>query len=170
MLCLNDMPFFNVLDNATIQRIKIYEYKLTFIDKPVDQLEPWERVAIPMKNLFDEDAYKDAYFWIIMDAYATKCPEPPLTALATAKEWIPVPKANFVSCLQEAGYQIIKGSDEAYTPFSELKEALKNAGVASGMSDQAIGRELTKLGLESSDTRINGKKTVIRKFIRKMDA
>lgn len=170
MYCCNDMPSFSALDNATIQRIKIYEYKLTFIDKPVDQLEHWERLAIPMKNLFDDVEYKNAYFWIIMDAYATKCPAPPLTALATAKEWIPSPKANFGSCLQEAGYQIIKGADDAYTPFSELKEVLKNGGVANGMSDQAIGRELTKMGLDSSDTRINGKVIKVRKFIRKMDA
>ena len=100
-----------------------------------------------------------------MDAYLTKTPSPPKTVLATAKEWIPTPKATFLSCLQEAGYQIIMGSEDAFTPFYELKEALKNGGVINEMSDQAIGRELTKLGLETFETRINGKKTVTRKYI-----
>lgn len=167
MYFCNDMPTFSSLDNATIQRIKIYEYKLTFIDKPMDQLESWERLAIPMKNLFDDDEYKNAYFWIIMDAYTTKCPSPPKTALASAKEWIPTPKTTILSCLQSEGYQVVKGCEDAFVPFSELKEVLKYGGVINGMTDQAIGRELSKLGLETSEERINGKVTKVRKFIMK---
>jgi hypothetical protein len=124
--------------------------------------------AIPMKNLFDDDDYKNAYFWIIMDAYMTRCPSPPQTALASAKEWIPTPRTTILSCLLGAGYQIVKGSDDVYVPFSELKEVLRSGGVISGLTDQAIGRELNKLGLESSDIRINGKKTTIRKYIVKL--
>jgi hypothetical protein len=165
----NDMAKFNSAnENATIERIKIYEYKLSFVNKPVDELEPWERQAVPIKSLFNEEEYKNAYFWCIMDAYSTKIPTPCRTALASAKEWIPTPKASFLSCLQEAGYQIVKGDNEVFVPFSEIKTVLVENGVAYGMTDQAIGRELNKLGLESSDARINGKVTKVRKNIVKL--
>jgi len=102
-----------------------------------------------------------------MDAYSTSVPRPCKTALTSAKEWIPTPKASFLSCLQEAGYQIIKDCDDVYVPFSEIKAVLKENGVAYGMSDQAIGRELNKLGLETDDKKINGKTIKVRKFIKK---
>lgn len=165
----NDMAKFSAVDNAIIGRIKIYEYKLSFVNKPVEELEQWERQAIPIKHIFNEDEYKNAYFWCIMDAYSSTVPRPCKTALASAKEWIPTPKASFMSCLQEAGYQIIKGSDDIYVPFSELKAVLTENGVAYGMTDQAIGRELNKLGLENCDKKINGKTIRVRKFITKKD-
>jgi len=119
--------------------------------------------------LFEQDCYKDAYLWCIMDAYSTSIPTPPQTALATAREWIPTPKASFLSCLREAGYQIVKGDEEAFVPFSELKAVLLENGVAHGMTDPAIGRELNKLGLETIERRINGKVTKCRNFIMKLE-
>ena len=165
----NDMAKFNAVDNATIGRVKIYEYKLSFVDKHESELESWERKAFPVKELFEQDCYKDAYLWCIMDAYSSSIPTPPQTALATAREWIPTPKASFLSCLREAGYQIVKGDEEAFVPFSELKAALLENGVAHGMTDQAIGRELNKLGLETIEKRINGKVTKCRNFIAKLE-
>ncbi len=165
----NDMAKFNAIDNATINRVKVYEYKLSFVDKPEDELESWERKAIDIKMLFDDEEYKNAYFWCIMDAYSTSRPTPCKTALASAKEWIPTPKASFLSCLQEAGYQIVKGSDDAFVPFYELKMVLTENGVAYGMTDQAIGRELNKLGLDNIDKKVNGKTIRCRKFITKVE-
>jgi len=164
----NDMAKFNASDSATIDRVKIYEYKLSFVNKPECKLESWERKAFPVKELFEQDCYKDAYFWCIMDAYTTSIPTPPQTSLASAKEWIPTPIVSFQSCLMEAGYQIVKGNDDIYIPFSELKSALLESGAARGMTDQAIGRELKKLGLESVEKRIDSKVTKCRKFITKV--
>lgn len=163
----NDMAKFNAIDTATINRVKIYEYKLSFIDKPENELEQWERQAIPIKGLFDNEEYQNAYFWCIMDAYSTTIPRPCKTALASAKEWVPTPRASFLSCLQEAGYQIVKECYEAYVPFSELKAILIENGVAYGMTDQAIGRELNKLGLEIDTIKDNGKSIKIRRYIKK---
>jgi len=162
----NDTPKFNAVDNATINRIKIYEYKLSFVDKPVAGLESWERQAMDIKQLFDSRDYQDAYFWCIMDAYATTRPIPPATALKSAEEWVPTPNVSFKACLQAAGYQITLGNQMAFTPYAELKEVLMANGAAAGMSDQAIGRELNKLGLISAPKREDdGKVIKIRKFI-----
>lgn len=161
----NDMPSFSCIDNAVINRIKMYEYKLSFVDKPIEDLEPWERKSFPVKELFNDDEYKNAYFWTIMDAYCTSMPQPPLAAIASAKEWIPTPRASILSTLQEAGYKVVKGCDTAFVPFYEIKQVLKEAGVVNGMSDTAIGRELGKLGLEPSIAKVNGKSASVRKFL-----
>jgi hypothetical protein len=104
-----------------------------------------------------------------MDAYTCDIPIPPPSAVASAKVWIPSPKASFISCLREAGYHIMKGDDSLFVPFSELKTVLVNNGVAHGMSDPAIGRELSKLGLETVDRRVNGKVTKCRNSISMID-
>lgn len=147
----------------------MYEYKLSFVNKPEGELESWERQAIPIKELFEGDDYKDAYFWCIMDAYSSSIPTPPQTALASSKEWIPTPKASFLNCLKENGYQIVKGDEELYVPFCELKAVLMENDVSRGMTDQAIGRELNKLGLEDFVKKCNGKAIRCRKFITKID-
>lgn len=161
----NDIPKFNAVDNATIQCIKIYEYKLSFVDKPISELETWERKAVDIKQLFDSRDYQDAYFWCIMDAYAPTRPIPPATALKSAEECVPTPNVSFRACLQAAGYQIMIGNEDTFTPFSELKDVLLNDGIATGMSDQAIGRELNKLGLKVDSKRVDGKVIKGRRFI-----
>ena len=161
----NDMAKFNATDNATVNRIKIYEYKLSFVDKPVADLEPWERQAVDIKHLFDTTEYQDAYFWCIMDAYATTRPIPPATALQSAKEWVPTPNVSFKACFQAAGYQIMMGNEDAFTSFSELRDVLVADKVAIGMTDQAIGRELNKLGLVVYSKTIGGKTIKGRRFI-----
>jgi hypothetical protein len=161
----NDMAKFNATDNATVNRIKIYEYKLSFVDKPIADLEHWERQAVDIKHLFDTTEYQDAYFWCIMDAYATTRPIPPATALASAEEWVPTPNVSFKACLQAAGYQIMMGNEDAFTSFSELRDVLVADKVAIGMTDQAIGRELNKLGLKVDSKTIGGKTIKGRRFI-----
>lgn len=161
----NDMAKFNATDNATINRIKIYEYKLSFVDKPIADLEHWERQAVDIKHLFDTTEYQDAYFWCIMDAYAPTRPIPPATALASAQEWVPTPNVSFKACFQAAGYQIMLGNEEAFTPFSELRDVLMDEKVAIGMTDQAIGRELNKLGLKAHSKVIDRKAVKGRQFI-----
>jgi hypothetical protein len=138
------------------------------VDKPVAELESWERQAVDIKQLFDTTEYQDAYFWCIVDAYATTRPTPPATALQSAEEWVPTPNLSFKACLQAAGYQIMIGDEKASTPFTELRDVLWDGGAATGMSNQAIGRELNKLGLISAPKREDdGKVIKIRKFIMK---
>jgi hypothetical protein len=165
MYFCNDMPSFSCLDNAVINRIKMYEYKLSFVDKPEEELEPWERKSFPIKELFNDHEYQNAYFWIIMDAYCSSIPHAPSAAVASAKEWIPAPRTSILSALQNAGYKIVKGADTAFVPFYEIKLVLKEAGVTDGMSDTAIGRELSKLGLELCIAKVNGKSISVRKFL-----
>jgi hypothetical protein len=135
------------------------------VDKPIADLESWERQAVDIKHLFDTTEYQDAYFWCIMDAYATTRPVPPATALKSAEEWVPTPNVSFKACLQAAGYQIMMGNEDAFTSFSELRDVLVADKVATGMTDQAIGRELNKLGLVVYSKTIGRKTIKGRRFI-----
>jgi len=170
ILFCNDLPPFYPLETAITNRVKVIEYKLTFVEKKENEvLEQWERRANPnIKNLFDSQEYQDAFFWCIMDSYCEQRPVPPSTSLMSANEWVPAPKKTFIDALNDAGFQIVKGNEDAYVPFSDIKAALKEQGVCNGMSDQAIGRELNKLGLNIDEKRIDGKVTKIRKFIMKI--
>ena len=100
-----------------------------------------------------------------MDAYAPTRPIPPATALASAQEWVPTPNVSFKACFLAAGYQIMLGNEEAFTPFSELRDVLMDEKVAIGMTDQAIGRELNKLGLKVHSKKVAGKAIRGRMFI-----
>jgi hypothetical protein len=166
----NDIATFNASDNATISRIKLYEYKISFVDKPGETLEPWERPSIPnLKHLFQSDEYKNAYFWCIMDAYQPTIPVPPRSVLESAYEWIPAPSASFSSCLRQEGYEIVLGDGDAFVPFSDIKRDLVRNGVAIGMTDTAIGRELSKLGLDLVIKKIQKKSIKCRRFIKLND-
>lgn len=167
LLFVNDLPQIRPLDDGIINRAKIVEYKLPFVEKPEGvPLEHFERRAIPhIKEIFLNVDYQDALFWCLMDAFETKAPTAPVTALASAKEWVPAPKQSFKDSLTAAGYRIDKDDHNIFVPFSEIKQVLKDAGVCAGMSDQAIGRELNKIGLESLHKKIDGKTIIVRKFI-----
>jgi hypothetical protein len=165
MYLCNDMAKFDTIDDGLAGRIQLYEYKLSFVNKSSELLQPWERPAKSIKGLFDLDEYKNAYFWCIMDAYVDYKPNVPRAALASAELWIPKPKASFQNCLRDAGFEIVKGDYDIFTPFSVLKASLVEGGVARGMTDQAIGRELNKLGLLSDVVRIDGRTTNVRRGI-----
>lgn len=166
----NDIATFNATDNATINRIKLYEYKLSFVDRPGDELEPWERPSIPnLKHLFQTDEYKNAYFWCIMDAYHSTIPVPPRSVIESAREWIPAPLQSFKSCLRQEGYEIVLNDGDASIPFTEIKSNLIHNGVAHGMSDSAIGRELSKLGLEPFSKKIQNKVVKCRRFLKRVE-
>jgi hypothetical protein len=77
--------------------------------------------------------------------------------------------SSFREALENNGYAIDTHDDSIYVPYSELKKVLVEAEVAKAMSDTAIGRELSKIGLESYDVKISGKKVKVRKFIKRIE-
>jgi len=63
-------------------------------------------------------------------------------------------------CLATASLSRLLGGET-----SLLRRGRALSGVAYGMTDQAIGRELNKLGLECDTKKVNGKAIKVRKFI-----
>lgn len=163
MLC-NDIPNIHPLDAGVSNRLVIIEYKLSFVESPS---QPHERRIDPgVRDMFYATENRDAFFWLLMDAYRSEKPARCCISMASAAEWVPAPTTSFKEALSAQGYFIDLKDDEAMTPVSELKTVLMNNGVAKGMSDTAIGRELGRLGLDSIIIKQNGKTIRCRKFIK----
>jgi hypothetical protein len=165
-LACNDIPTFFPLDTAICNRIKIIEYKLTFVQNPVS---PFERQRVDLESLFINQEYKNALMCVLLDAFENQQPDPCSVSLSSAKEWVPNPTSSIKDTLENNGYTIDTADDSIYVPFSELKRVLVEAEVAKGMSDTAIGRELEKLGLSSHVVKISGKVARVRKYIKRTD-
>ncbi len=165
-LACNDIPTFFPLDDAICNRIKIIEYKLTFVQTPK---ESFERQRVNLDTMFLDQTYKDALVHVLMDAFEPSQPAPCAISLSSAKAWVPNPMSSFREALENNGYAIDTHDDSIYVPYSELKKVLVGAEVAKAMSDTAIGRELSKIGLESYDVKISGKKVKVRKFIKRLE-
>ena len=165
-LACNDIPTFFPLDTAICNRIKLIEYKLTFVQNPTKH---YERQLIDIDSLFCQQVYKDALMCVLFDSFEVTKPEPCSVSLSSAKEWVPNPNSSIREALENNGYSIDTSDETIYVPFSELKQVLAGADVIKGMSDTALGRELTKLGLESHQVKISGKKTIVRKYIKHAD-
>ena len=165
MLC-NDIPKIHPIDTALINRLVIVEYKLSFVDTP--SLPHERQLDSSVRNLFDTDEYRDAFFWVLMDAFEGKKPARCGISIASAREWTPAPSTSFKDALEGAGYVIDTQDEDAWVPFSELKQVLVGCDAAKGMSDTAIGKELGRLGIIACDVKSNGKKYRARKFIRKL--
>jgi hypothetical protein len=162
----NDIPVFYPLDQAVCNRLKIIEYKLTFVANPKNE---HERKLVDIDEIFKNKEYRTALINILLDAFENKKPEPGNISLASAKEWVPNPSSSLKETLENNGYVIDKHDESIFVSFGELKQVLINAEVCKGMSDTAIGAELTKLGLIKDDKKINGKTIKIRKYIKKIN-
>ncbi len=168
ILFCNDIAKFYPLDDAVCNRAKIIEYKLSFVDNPIVQNQ--RKAEEGIKELFSNNIhYKDAFFWVIMDAFEKRKPTPGALSLAAAQEWLPRPTSSLRDFLEEKGFLIDLSNNEYFTPFSEIKNALEEAKALNGMADCKLGRELEKLGLVKKEIKDNKKKIVGRMFIKNMN-
>jgi phage/plasmid-associated DNA primase len=164
MLC-NDIPKLHPIDTALVNRLVIIEYKLSFVDNP--SLPHERQIDYSVRSLFDSEEYRDAFFWVLMDAFQNEKPARCSLSMASAREWVPAPSTSFKDVLVASGYVIDTKDEEAWVPFSELKEVLLGSEAAKGMSDTAIGKELERLGLVVNLIKKNGKTIRVRKYIKK---
>lgn len=166
ILFCNDIAKFYPLDDAVCNRAKIIEYKLSFVDNPIVQNQ--RKAEEGIKELFSNNIhYKDAFFWVIMDAFEKRKPTPGTHSLAAAQEWLPRPTSSLNEVLATLGFIIDLSNNEYFTPFREIKQALEEAKAINGMSDIKIGKELEKLGLTQHCKKINGISIKGRLFIKR---
>lgn len=161
----NDIPVFYPIDQAICNRLKIIEYKLTFVANPKTK---YERKLIDVDELFKNKEYQTALINVLLDAFEPNKPIPGNISLASAKEWVPTPSSSIKDTLESKGYIIDKNDKESFVPFDELKQLLL-LSVCKGMSDTAIGKELSKIDLIGDNKKINGIKTTIRRCIKKLN-
>jgi hypothetical protein len=163
-LACNDIPVFYPIDEAICNRLKIIEYKLTFVKNPT---KIYERKQVDIEDLFKYKEYQTALINILLDAFEPEKPVPGNISLISASEWVPSPSSSIKEALENNGYIIDTNDENIYVPFSEIKHILLTADTCRGMSDTAIGRELAKIGLIKEDKKVGRKTLKIRRYIKK---
>jgi hypothetical protein len=158
----NDMPAITPKDSGISTRVRAVRFVKRFVEHPV---LPNELPADPsIKTKLGSLAWRNAVFWLIMDAYRLPTTEPAAVVEET-KEWVPTESGEFREILEEE--YVIDLGDHCYLSSREISEFIKSRNM--NMSDTKIGRELAKVGLVKDVKKIGGKTTNIWKGIRKSE-
>lgn len=156
----NDMPTITPKDSGIATRVRAVRFTKRFVENPT---LPNELKADPdIKTKLASLEWRNAMFWLIMDAYALPTTEP-AEVVEETKEWVPTESGEFREILEE-GY-VIDFAEESYVSSREIAEYIKGRNM--NMSDTKIGRVLAQLGLTRIDKKIDGKTIRIWKGIRK---
>lgn len=158
----NDMPEITPKDSGIQTRIRMIRFTKRFVEHPSS---PNELQADPMiKHKIATTEWCDSLFWLIMDAYAFSTEEPD-EVIEETKEWIPNDVVLFKTALEERfTIDLTDMSVDNFVQSRDIIEHLKTMNL--NLSDQKIGRELSKLGLTKDDKRMNGKTIKVWKGIK----
>lgn len=158
----NDMPEITPKDSGIETRVRVVRFNKRFVLNPTGANELLADETI--KDKLETDEWKNAIFWLIMDAYAFETSEPSEVCEET-REWIPSGSAEFRNVLEERFViDLTNESEDNFTSARDIIDYIKEKGM--NMSDTKIGRELGKIGLIKTVKNINNKSTNIWKGIR----
>lgn len=149
IMLANDMAEVSPQDSGTRERIRVFNYRLRFVQNPVNEDE---RKADPsLKDKFATKAYKDALFWLMADTFKTmeaserqwggRLNDPVSIAEATT-EWTNPEDGSFKSVFMKR-----------FIVTNKVEDFVKSSSIVSYMikekkfnlSPQKLGREVTKL-------------------------
>ena len=149
----NDMPAITPKDSGIQTRVRMIRFSKRFVERPSGTNE---LLADPLiKSKIATTEWSDSLFWLIMDAYSFRTDEPD-DVLEETKEWVPCETMELREVLEEKyTIDVADVSDDNFTSSRDIIAFLKTMNV--NLSDQKIGRELSKLGLIKDDKRIGGK-------------
>ena len=149
----NDMPAITPKDSGIQTRVRMIRFSKRFVERPSGTNE---LLADPLiKSKIATTEWSDSLFWLIMDAYSFRMDEPD-DVLEETKEWVPCETMELREVLEEKyTIDVADASDDNFTSSRDIIAYLKTMNV--NLSDQKIGRELSKLGLIKDDKRIEGK-------------
>ena len=145
----NDIPAITPIDGGIIERAKFIRYKLSFVNNPKKNNE---RYADPsVKRKFDNDEYKDALFYLMVDTYNNLignekifggCIQEPKSVLAETSEWIKDENMLFEEKILEK-YEITNDKEDYVETKNIINYIIKECNL--NFSSVKIGRLLTNL-------------------------
>jgi hypothetical protein len=149
----NDMPEITPKDSGIETRVRVVRFNKRFVTRPMGANElPADET---IKDKLETDAWKNAIFWLVMDAFRYETAEPGEVCEET-KEWIPSGSGEFREALEERFViNVSDSSEDNWTSSKDIIGYVKERGM--NMSDTKIGRELGKLGLVKIDKKIDSK-------------
>jgi hypothetical protein len=149
----NDMPEIAPKDSGIETRVRVVRFNKRFVARPTGPNELLADETI--KDKLETDEWKNAIFWLIMDAYGFVTTEP-VEVCEETREWIPSGSAEFRGLIEENFViNLTDVSPDNYVASKDIIAFIKERGL--NMSDTKIGRELGKLGLVKEDKKVDGK-------------
>lgn len=151
----NDLVTYYPNDQPLKNRISTTKYEKSF----VTGREPKNEYELPgdpdLKQKIKSEEFINAFFWIIMDGFmkGVKLPKP-AAVVAEIDDLFEIEETKMYELIKE-NYTIEKGNEDVYVTSRHLNNYLKENGVV--MSENKIGRELTKLGFKRATKKIDGK-------------
>ena len=148
-MMMNDMPVIKPYDDAVDNRIDMLWFKRRFVDQP-DPAKPWEaQMDATLKDAMRQDAWKDALFWVMVDAYydfitklGGKNPAPPVCVDAKAK-W--AEESSGPVGMLKKDYEFTLDLENDYAAVTEIAAFFKDRKL--GMSSRKYGELLRMEGL-----------------------
>jgi hypothetical protein len=163
MFLSNDCPSISPSDSGISERCKFIRYQLRFVNNPT---QSDERIADPtIKVKFQQDDYKDALFYTLVDTYKHMTDEEskiggyinePTCVIQETTEWIKDENSNFLERLNER-FEITNNPDD----YVECKRIVSYLTDVCNMklSSVKIGMMLTRMiRLDNSIKNIRNKK------------
>jgi hypothetical protein len=153
----NDMPAFSPCDAALRSRMNFARFNYSFVQKAAADCSEWERPADPLlKDKIESAAWKDAFTWIILDAYrGGSVVAAPAVVEKETEAYIPVEASSIRQILEEE-FEFVKEPGETdWVAARDIISVVKAAGI--NLSVTKIGMELKKLGLNNIDKKVKGK-------------
>jgi len=165
ILFAQDLPNITPPD-AINSRIVVIQYDYSFMENPNPNRPTEKQADTNIKDKLCCDKYANAFLWLMIQEYNKwmdqEYAEPELPEFMVRDKQMIAPTSNFREILEEE-YELT-GNDEDFVPYKELEECLKKAGVT--MTPLRIAKELTRLGLQTKDKKLNRKKITGRTGIR----
>lgn len=157
----NDMPDIAPKDSGIETRLRVVRFDKRFVARPsaANELPADETI----KDKLETEEWKNAIFWLVMDAWKLDTVEPPEVCEET-REWIPSSSAEFRTILEENFViNISDTTEDNYVCSRDIIAFVKERGL--NMSDTKVGRELNKIGLTKVDKKVDGKTVKVWKGI-----
>ena len=130
LIFCNDLPGFQPLDQAVINRSVVNSYDKTFVEVPS---KPNERQADP--NLFREVQtieFKDAFLHLLLEAYRTPQPEQPQAMLDAKREWLQTDQeTSFEKFLAHA---TLSNDKSDFMSHDDMKKFMESNGITDSVT------------------------------------
>ena len=159
----NDIPTITPMDSGIIERAKFIRYKLSFVNNPTKNNERHADSSI--KTKFDNDNYKDALFYLMVDTYNNLIEtekklggyiSEPKSVLLETNEWIKDDSMFFEEKILDK-YEITNNKEDYVESKNIINYIIKDCNM--NFSSVKIGRLLSNLiNVEPRDMNIKNVK------------
>jgi len=159
MVLANDVPPIAPSDAAIQHRCRYIAFRKTFVETTdPSSLKSHQMLADPhiKENFKHNDDYKNALFYVFADRWVSIKDRPIFTepdcVKQESKEWIGDSSSSDIGSVLGLHFEITKQETD-YVPFAYVKSVLKKAGIAAGMSDTKLGKEIKKVTTLGSEVK-----------------